>query len=199
MAVRFAQKLGLSREEQKAIFFGSQLHDIGDLGVQDAVLLKKEKLSDEEFQAIKQHPLFAKKMIEDSPYLAAYVNIPLFHHEYWNGKGYPSGRSGDDIPLEARLYALVDSWDALTNERPFRKALSKDVAIKAIEEGSETQFDPHLVGVFLEMINEKRTVQNGQEMILVVDDEPYLRLALSDLFSRGGYDCLVAGSGKEAM
>jgi len=199
LAVRFAQKLGLSHDEQKAIFFGAQLHDIGDLGVQDAVLLKKEKLNEEEFKAIKQHPLFAKKMIEDSPYLSAYVNIPLFHHEFWNGKGYPFGRKDEQIPQEARLFALVDSWDALTNDRPFRKALPKEAAINAIKEGKGTQFDPHLVDEFIAMLNEKQAVPNGVEMILVVDDEPYLRLALKDLFTREGYDCQVAGSGKEAL
>jgi response regulator RpfG family c-di-GMP phosphodiesterase len=199
LAVRFAQKLGMSHDEQKAIFFGAQLHDIGDLGVQDAVLLKKEKLSEEEFQAIRQHPLFAKKMIEDSPYLAAYVSIPLFHHEYWNGKGYPFGRQQEEIPLEARVFALVDTWDALTNDRPFRKALSKEVAEKALEDGKASQFEPHLVDVFIEMLNEKQSVQNGSELILVVDDEPYLRLALKDLFIREGYVCQVAGSGKEAL
>ena len=199
LAVRFAQKLGLSHEEQKAVFFGAQLHDIGDLGVQDAVLLKKEKLSEEEFKAIKQHPLFAKKMIEDSPYLAAYGSIPLFHHEYWNGKGYPFGRKKEEIPLEARLFSLVDTWDALTNDRPFRKALSKESALKALQEGSETQFEPRLVNAFIEMLNEKHSTQSGSELILVVDDEPYLRLALKDLFTREGYDCQLAGSGKEAM
>jgi response regulator RpfG family c-di-GMP phosphodiesterase len=199
LAVRFAKKLGMSHDEQKAIFFGAQLHDIGDLGVQDAVLLKKEKLSEDEFLAIKQHPLFAKKMIEDSPYLAAYVNIPLSHHEYWNGKGYPFGRTQEEIPLEARVFALVDTWDALTNDRPFRKALSKEAALKAIQEGRNSQFEPRLVDSFIEMLNEKHSTQNGTELILVVDDEPYLRLALKDLFAREGYDCQVASSGKEAL
>lgn len=199
LAVRFSGKLGMAYDEQKAIFFGSQLHDIGDLGVQDAVLLKKEKLTEEELRAVKQHPLFAKKMIEDSPYLAAYSSIPLFHHEHWNGNGYPYGKQGDEIPIEARIFALVDAWDALTTDRPFRKATSRDKAIAVLEEGKGSQFDPLLLENFIEFLNEKQSSLDGRELILVVDDEPYLRLAMKDLFTREGYDCQVAASGKDAL
>jgi response regulator RpfG family c-di-GMP phosphodiesterase len=199
LTVQFGKKLGLSSEMIKTLYFGAQLHDIGNLGVQDAVLLKKEKLTDEEYESVKNHPIVALKMMEDSPYLAPFIDIPASHHERWDGKGYPRGLKQDEIPLVARIYAIVDSWDALTNERPFRKAMPKEEAIITLKQNRGVQFDPSLLDKFLSMLEEKETALEGKELILIVDDEPYLRLALKDYFTTEGFDCRVAASGKEAM
>lgn len=199
LTVQFGKKLGLSPEMIKTIYFGAQLHDIGNLGVQDAVLLKKEKLTEEEYESVKNHPIVALKMMEDSPYLASFIDIPASHHERWDGKGYPRGLKQDEIPLAARMYAIVDSWDALTNDRPFRKAMPREEAINALKQSRGSQFDPSLLDEFLTMLDEKETSLEGKDLILIVDDEPYLRLALKDFFISEGFDCRFAASGKEAL
>lgn len=199
LAVRFGKKIGLSPEILRNLFFGSQLHDIGDLGIQNSVLLKKEKLSEEEFESVKYHPVIARKMMEDSPYLAPFIDIPLHHHERWDGKGYPNGLKKENIPLGARIFSIVDSWEALTNDRPFRKALMRENAISILKESRGSQFDPDLLDQFISMLEEKESSTDGKELILVVDDEPYLRLALKDFFTAEGFECKVAGSGKEAL
>jgi response regulator RpfG family c-di-GMP phosphodiesterase len=199
LSIQFAARLGLDEEEKKKVYFGSQLHDIGKLGVQDSVLLKNEKLTVQEFTTVKNHPLFAKQMIEDSPYLSSFSGIPFSHHERWDGTGYPEGRKEEAIPVEARLFALVDTWDALTNDRPFQKALTREQAIIILRQSSGTQFDPEMTEQFIAMLLEKETGSEDKPIILVVDDEPYLRLALKDLFTREGFDCRVAGSGKEGL
>jgi response regulator RpfG family c-di-GMP phosphodiesterase len=198
-AARFARKLGLNAEDQKKVFFGAQLHDIGKLGVQDSILLKKDRLTKDEFSTVKQYPLFAQRMLEDSPYLAAFSAIPVSNHERWDGQGYPFGKKEEEIPFDARLYAIVDAWDALTNDRPFRQAIGKDKALEIIKESRGSQFDPDLVDSFIEMIQEKDVSANGNTIILIVDDEPYLRLALHDLFTREGFDCRSASGSKEAL
>jgi response regulator RpfG family c-di-GMP phosphodiesterase len=199
LAAKFAKKLGLDFPTQKNIYFGALLHDIGKLGLNDAVLLKKESLTDKEFNDVKQHALFAKKMMEDSPYLSSLIDIPYFHHERWDGQGYPDGKKGENIPFCARLYAIVDTWDALTNDRPFRKACQKNKAVEILKEGSGSQFDPTLVVSFIQMIEEREVSGEGKTIIMIVDDEPHIRLALSDIFSREGFDCRTAGSSKEAL
>ncbi len=129
---------------------GALLHDIGKIGVPDAVLLKPGPLTDDEWKVMRQHPTLAMKLLAPIPYLRASMDIPYCHHERWDGKGYPTGLSGAQIPLTARLFAIADVWDALTSARPYRGALAADEALDIIRGGRGTQFDPDLTDLFLD-------------------------------------------------
>ena len=132
---------------------GALLHDIGKLGVPDNILLKPDKLTDEEWVIMRKHPTFAFEMLSPIHYLNQAINIPYCHHEKWDGTGYPRGLSGERIPLEARIFAVVDVWDALTSDRPYRKAWSREKTIEHIRSLSGTHFDPQVVDKFLEFKN----------------------------------------------
>jgi len=138
----------------------SILHDIGKVGIQDAILLKPGKLTNEEFYEIRQHPIIGGQVIEEieknikgrSLYMLG-REIAFYHHEKWNGTGYPEGLSKEEIPLSARIIALVDVYDALTSDRPYKKAYSHDVARNIIIKGRNTHFNPQIVDAFLEIEN----------------------------------------------
>jgi HD-GYP domain-containing protein (c-di-GMP phosphodiesterase class II) len=125
------------------------LHDIGKIGVPDALLLKPEELSEEERQVIKRHPLIAYEMLSDIPFLRNALDIPFHHHEKWDGTGYPHGLRGEQIPLAARIFAIVDAWDALCSARSHRSALSQEKAREYIQQQSGKHFDPRIVKLFM--------------------------------------------------
>jgi PAS domain S-box-containing protein len=127
---------------------GALLHDIGKLGVPDSILLKEGPLTPEEWVIMKTHPHMAYEMIVSIDYLRDAVDIPHFHHEKWDGSGYPHGLAGQDIPLAARIFAIVDVWDALTSDRPYRKAWSEEDALQFIREQAGKHFDPAVVEAF---------------------------------------------------
>src|SRR5690349_5464753 len=154
LTLKLARKMGLSEERLVLIRRGALLHDIGKMGVPDQILLKPQELSEEEQQVMRQHPQLAYDMLEPIAYLRDALNIPYCHHEKWNGTGYPRGLSGTQIPLEARLFAIVDVWDAITTDRPYRKGWSKKKALKYIREQSGKYFDPKMVEIFLQEIEE---------------------------------------------
>jgi HD-GYP domain-containing protein (c-di-GMP phosphodiesterase class II) len=131
---------------------GALLHDIGKMGVSDAILKKPGKLTDEEWQQIRKHPQYAYDMLSSIKYLKSAIDIPYCHHEKWDGSGYPRGLKGEEIPLSARIFAVVDVWDALTSDRPYRKAWSKLKARQYIQEQAGKHFDPEIVGIFLNKI-----------------------------------------------
>lgn len=138
------------------------LHDIGKIKVTDTILLKPGKLTPEEFELIKNHTTWGYEMIYDTlkgvqseEFLKVAANIALDHHERWDGKGYPNHLKGEEIPLEARIMALADVYDALTSERPYKKAYPKEEAIQMILEGRGTQFDPELTDIFLEIVRKQ--------------------------------------------
>jgi len=133
---------------------GALLHDIGKLGVPASIINKPGKLTLEERKVIEQHVYFAQLWLDDIPLLHPCMNIPLYHHEWWNGNGYPHGVSGNNIPFEARLFSIVDVWDALVSDRPYRKALHHTTAIDIILEDSGTHFDPALCQFFLSKVDE---------------------------------------------
>jgi HD-GYP domain-containing protein (c-di-GMP phosphodiesterase class II) len=133
----------------REIYWGSLLHDIGKIGVPDAVLLKRGELSDEEWQVMREHPRYGHRILHNLPYLAMAARIVLCHEERFDGSGYPDGLKGDEIPLAARLFAVVDTLDAMTFNRPYRKALPFDAAKREIVRLSGTQFDPIAVETFL--------------------------------------------------
>ena len=154
MALKLARAAGITEEELVHVRHGALLHDIGKMGVPDHILLKPDKLTDEEWVAMRKHPTFAFELLSPVAYLRPALDIPYCHHEKWDGSGYPRGLKGEQIPLTARLFAIVDVWDALRSERPYRKAWPEDKVLEHIHSLVGTHFDPKAVEVFLNMINE---------------------------------------------
>lgn len=145
-------ELGLTGVELLQVRRGALLHDIGKLGVPDSILHKPGPLTEEEWVVMKQHPLYAKHMLENIEYLIPAMDIPYCHHEHWDGSGYPRGLKGEEIPLPARVFAIIDVWDALTSERPYRPAWSKEKTLQYIKDQSEVYFDPKILKVFIQKI-----------------------------------------------
>lgn len=152
MTLRLARKMGLSDDRLVLIRRGALLHDIGKMGIPDIILHKPEPLSEEEQRIMRQHPQLAYDMLEPIAYLRESLNIPYCHHEKWDGTGYPRGLAGTQIPLEARLFAVVDVWDAVTSNRPYRQGWPRDKAMEYIREQSGKHFDPQMVNIFLREI-----------------------------------------------
>jgi putative nucleotidyltransferase with HDIG domain len=156
MTLSLAKALGIKDSETLHIRRGALLHDIGKMGVPDNILLKEGALTEEEWILMRRHPNFAYEMLQPIKYLRQSLDIPYSHHEKWDGTGYPRGLAGEQIPLAARIFAIVDVWDALTSDRPYRKGWSKQKALKHIREQSGKHFDPRVVDAFLEIFgNEK--------------------------------------------
>lgn len=152
LASSLAVKMGVSRNELIHVHRGALLHDIGKMGIPDSILLKPGELNDEETEIMKQHPGLAYEWLHSIPYLRPALDIPYAHHEKWDGSGYPRGLEGDSIPLNARIFAVVDVWDALNSDRPYRKAWTSEKALDYIREQSGTHFDPQVVEAFLALI-----------------------------------------------
>ncbi|HSM25146.1 MAG TPA: HD domain-containing phosphohydrolase [Anaerolineaceae bacterium] len=148
-----ARIVGIGEDKLVNIRRGCLLHDIGKMGVPDRILNKPGPLSEEEWEIMRHHPIYAYHMLKDIQFLAPALPIPYCHHEKWDGSGYPRGLKGEEIPIEARIFALVDVWDALTSDRVYRKALSKAEAIKIMKDGIGTHFDPEISNVFLEIVS----------------------------------------------
>ncbi|MGJ8455063.1 HD domain-containing phosphohydrolase [Pseudothermotoga sp. U03pept] len=154
LTLRLAKEMRLQDEKIVHIKRGALLHDIGKMAIPDHILLKPGKLTDEEWEIMKKHPVYAHEMLSKIDYLRPALEIPYCHHERFNGTGYPRGLKGEEIPLSARIFAVVDVYDALTSDRPYRKAWSKEAAIEYIRKESGKQFDPKVVEVFLKVIEE---------------------------------------------
>ena len=152
MAERLARAVGISEAEIVHVRRGALLHDIGKMGVPDAVLLKPDKLTDDEWQVMRKHPELAFQMLSPIAYLRPALDIPYCHHEKWDGTGYPRGLRGDQIPLAARAFAVVDVWDALRSDRPYRPAWTEEKALEYVRSQAGTHFDPKVIEVFLQMI-----------------------------------------------
>lgn len=152
LAIELAVELGLPEEELIHFRRGTLLHDIGKMGVPDSILLKPGPLDEAEWQVMRQHPLYAYDMLWPIRYLRPALDIPLHHHERWDGSGYPHGLSGEQIPLPARIFAVVDVWDALCNNRPYRQAWSIDRVKQYLRDESGRLFDPVVVEVFLNIL-----------------------------------------------
>jgi HD-GYP domain-containing protein (c-di-GMP phosphodiesterase class II) len=135
--------------------YGFLLHDIGKMGVPDAVLLKPGALTDEEWTMVRRHPETGARILAEVPFLAAARKIVYGHHEWWNGTGYPLGLKGDQIPLGARMFPIADAFDAMTSNRPYRPAMSIDQALEEIRGGSGTQFWPEAVEAFISLSGEE--------------------------------------------
>jgi PAS domain S-box-containing protein len=151
--IELARIMGMSEEQLVQIRYGTLLHDIGKMGVPDSILHKPGPLTEEEWDAMHKHPSFAYEMLLPIHYLQGEaLHIPYCHHEKWDGSGYPRGLKGEQIPLAARLFSVVDVWDALTSDRPYRLAWSEEKALQYIKEQAGLHFDPKVVDVFLKSI-----------------------------------------------
>ena len=148
-------RLKLSDREIEDLYAAALLHDIGKIGVPDSILTKNGKLTKEEYEEIKAHSVLGKKILAPLEYMKEVSNIILHHQERYDGTGYPFGLKGDQIPLGARILAVVDTFHAMTSDRVYRKALSVEVAIAELKQNKGTQFDPMIVDLFLELINSK--------------------------------------------
>jgi putative nucleotidyltransferase with HDIG domain len=154
MTLKLAQRLGITGEELIHIRRGALLHDIGKMGVPDRILLKPDSLNDEELLIMRRHPQYAADMLLPIDYLRPALTIPYSHHERWDGSGYPQGLKGREIPIAARLFAVIDVWDALTSDRPYRPAWTNQETLNYIVGLSGIQFDPVIVTEFLKMLAE---------------------------------------------
>ncbi len=149
LTIELAKKFGMNESELIQTRRGALLHDMGKLGVPDHILHKPGALNDEEWVVMKKHPQLAYDMLYPVEYLRSALDIPLCHHEKWDGTGYPRGLKAEEIPLSARLFAIVDVWDALTSARPYRPAWTNEDALQYIREQAGKHFDPALVEFFL--------------------------------------------------
>ena len=152
MTVALAVKIGVGEEDLVHMRRGAYLHDMGKIGVPDAILHKHGKLTPAEWDKMRQHPQYAYDMLIGIKYLHPALDIPYCHHEKWDGSGYPRALKGTEIPLAARIFAIVDVWDALLSDRPYRKSWSKEKTIAHIQEKSGKHFDPDIVEYFLELV-----------------------------------------------
>lgn len=158
LTLKLARRLGVEDQQLAAIRRGALLHDIGKMAIPDSLLQKPGPLSDDEWKLMRRHPLFARQMLENIPFLHSAMDIPYCHHEKWDGSGYPQGLKGEEIPLAARIFAVVDVWDALINDRPYRKAWSQKKALEYLREQKGKHFDPKVVDAFLILLRDEGNI-----------------------------------------
>lgn len=156
LTIRLAQRLGLGDGDIADIRRGAFLHDIGKMTVPDSILNKPGPLTDDEWEIMRGHPMRAHALLSRIDYLKGAIDIPYCHHERWDGSGYPQGLRGEDIPLAARVFAVVDVWDALTSDRPYRAAWSEEQAMDYLLEQAGMQFDPIVVAAFIQVLRQGR-------------------------------------------
>ncbi|MBN2149093.1 MAG: PAS domain S-box protein [Anaerolineales bacterium] len=154
ITLRLAKAMDISEGELIHLRWGALLHDIGKMGVPDAILHKPAPLTEEEWEVMRQHPTYAYEMLSPIEFLRQSIDIPYCHHEQWDGLGYPRQLKGEQIPLSARIFAVIDSWDALCNDRPYRKAWLEDEVRRYIQEQAGARFDPRVVDAFLQLLDE---------------------------------------------
>ncbi|RME07973.1 MAG: GAF domain-containing protein, partial [Anaerolineae bacterium] len=156
LTVRLARWMGVEKDQIVHIRRGALLHDIGKLGVPDAILNKAGPLNEEEWEIMRRHPLLARDLIAPIAFLRPALDIPYSHHEKWDGSGYPQGLKGEEIPLAARIFAVVDVWDALNSDRPYRKAWPRERIVQLIREEAGRHFDPRVAEAFLAMLEAEK-------------------------------------------
>lgn len=147
-AIMLARELGMPAEEQQHLYLAGLLHDIGKLGISSATLFKPGKLTEQEWEEMKKHPIFSYEILSAIPGMKAISFVALYHHERYDGRGYPEGLQGEAIPLGARILAVADSFDAMTSKRAYRPIMSREEALEELRSCAGTQFDSHLVEVF---------------------------------------------------
>jgi len=149
MTLTLARMMGIPEIEFPHVYRGALLHDIGKMGIPDSILHKPGPLTDEEWTIMRKHPVYAYELLSSIAYLRPALDIPYCHHEHWDGSGYPRGLHAENIPQSARIFAIVDVWDALRSDRPYRKAWSEERVRDHLQEQCEILFDPQVVAMFL--------------------------------------------------
>ena len=155
LSVAVGQMLGLEAEDMINLRRGSFLHDIGKMAIPDNILLKRGPLTDEEWKVMKQHPVRSREFLTEISFLQGAIPIAYSHHERWDGTGYPEGLQGEEIPLLARIFTVVDNWDALTSDRPYRRAWDHQKTIAYLKENAGKLFDPMVVDIFLSIVSKQ--------------------------------------------
>jgi PAS domain S-box-containing protein len=164
LTLNLATELGVSQVDLAHIYRGSLLHDIGKLGIPDEILLSEGELKPHEWIEMKKHPEYAYRMLYPIEYLRPALEIPYSHHEKWDGSGYPRGLKGEEIPLSARIFSVIDVWDALLEDRTYRRAWDRKKVIAYLKDQSGKQFDPRVVETFLRMITQQNHIVDGGEI-----------------------------------
>ncbi len=165
LTLRLAREMGFSEAELVQVRRGALLHDIGKMGIPDGILLKPGRLTDEEWQIMRRHPTYAYEMLWPIEYLRPALDIPYCHHERWDGTGYPRGLKGEEIPLAARIFAVVDVWDAMRADRPYRSAVPAPEVLVQICESSGSHFDPEVVDVFLKIMTAEEALTPSDQVL----------------------------------
>jgi HD-GYP domain-containing protein (c-di-GMP phosphodiesterase class II) len=153
LSCKLARLMNYPEKDMTHFRRGVLLHDIGKMGIPEAILLKPGPLTDEEWATMKQHPGYAYELLEDIEHLKPSLDIPYCHHERWDGSGYPRQLKGNDIPLAARIFMVVDVWDALISDRPYRPGWNEAKTQQYIRQNAGIQFDPDVVDAFLKLIH----------------------------------------------
>ena len=154
-AVKIGKELGLGENEIETVRYAGLLHDIGKIGIKDEILSKKGKLSDEEFAELQQHPKYGANIMEQLDLLKDIAPLTLYHHERYDGKGYPLGLKGEEIPIGARILAVADTYDAMIADRPYRKAFPFDYVKKEMKKAAGNQLDPDIVKIFFDILKKE--------------------------------------------
>jgi putative nucleotidyltransferase with HDIG domain len=165
MTVNLARHMGVPEEDIVQIRRGAILHDIGKMAIPDSILLKPGSLTDDEWIIMRQHPVYAYQMLSSITFLRPALDIPYSHHEHWDGAGYPQGLKGEAIPLWARIFAVVDVWDALRSERVYHRAVPDDQVRAYLENQAGRQFDPHVVEAFIELCGQDGLPVGKQDVV----------------------------------
>lgn len=200
-----AERMGKSKEKQEEIYWAGLLHDVGKIRIPVEIISKPGKLTDEEYNIIKIHPVTGYQMLQQISEESEIATAARYHHERYDGKGYPNGLSGENIPEIARILGVADAYDAMASNRSYRKALPQEVVRSEIEKGKGTQFDPEIADMMLAMMDEDQQYTLKQEetlqkRILTVDDEPENNEMLVRIMqSEPSYQIFSANSGKEAL
>jgi HD-GYP domain-containing protein (c-di-GMP phosphodiesterase class II) len=175
LACATAAALQLKPDVVERIRIGALLHDIGKIGIADAVLQKTGRLTDEEFELVKQHPVIGRRILEGVQGLAPFIPAVELHHENWDGSGYPHGQSAHQTPVDARIIHIADAYDAMTTDRSYRRGLTHERAIEILFEYAGTQFDPYIVPIFAllprEMMTPQRTPATAVEELMLTAQE----------------------------
>lgn len=205
MTDKLAIALGVPEEDRVHIHRGALLHDIGKMAVPDGILLKPGALNEEEWKILRLHPSHAVELLSPIEYLRPALDIPAYHHERWDGTGYPHGLAGEAIPLAARIFAVADVWDALAHARPYRKAWSVLEVTRHLESLAGSHLDPHIVDLFLRLIREgKIDPDDGAEKtepatLLVIDGALSNMLLVRRWLERDGYRVVTAAAGDDVV
>lgn len=204
-AMELAKRMKKTETEQKEIYYAALLHDVGKIHVPDAIINKPSPLSDEEFAHIKLHPISGYYILKDMDEMAMVAQGSKWHHERYDGKGYPNGLAGENIPEVARIIGVADSYDAMTSNRSYRKTMQQEKVRDEIENGKGTQFDPKIADIMLEMIDDDHLYQMKQKSesiknILLVDDEPKAMELIDNILQQEDeYIVYKASSGTTAL